>query len=365
MATREEVLQALRSVQDPELRRSIVDLGMVRQVKVEPHAVYVEIALTVSGCPLKGRIEEDVRRRLLALPGVEKAIVKLDVMSDEERRALGERLHGKREARSRLLDEDSPTQVIAVASGKGGVGKSTVTVNTAVALEREGYAVGVLDADIYGFSVPRLLGLQGRQPQVIDRALVPLEAYGLQVMSMGFFVDEHTPIIWRGPMLAGAVDQLLHDVLWADLDYLLVDLPPGTGDVALSLVQRLPRSRLLLVTTPQAASFHVAARAAYLARKAKQEIIGIVENMAYFTCPGCGRAYDLFGRGGADQLAAELGVPVLGRIPLEVPVREGGDAGRPVVLARPEAPAAEAFRALAREIACRTARQAAPARAEG
>ncbi len=361
--TREDILRALEEVRDPELHRSVVELNMVRQVKIEGPVVFVEIALTVKGCPLKGRIEEDVRERLARLPGVEKVLVKLDVMTEEERRAMSEKLHGKREARSRLLDPDSPTTVIAVASGKGGVGKSTVTVNLAAALRQEGHAVGVLDADIYGFSIPRMLGVTG-QPQVIDRALVPLAADGMQVMSMGFFVDEHTPIIWRGPMLAGAVDQMLNDVLWADLDFLLVDLPPGTGDVALSLVQRLPRSKVLLVTTPQAASYHVAARVAYLARKTGQEILGIVENMSYFKCPHCGEETDIFGGGGAAELARELGVPVVGRIPLETGVREGGDVGRPVVLADPESPAARAFVTVAREVARRCGARGAAGAAE-
>ncbi len=346
--TREEVLEALRAVVDPELRRSVVDLNMVRSVKVEGGVVYVELALTAAGCPLKERIAGDVRERVQGLPGVERVLVKLDVMTEEERANLAGKF--QREARSRLLEADSPTRVLAVASGKGGVGKSTVTVNLALALAGQGYAAGVLDADIQGFSVPRLLGVSGR-PQVLDRALVPLEAYGLQVMSLGFFVEEHTPVIWRGPMLAGALDQFLRDVLWADLDYLLVDLPPGTGDVVLSLVQRLPRARMLLVTTPQAAAYHVAARAAYLARKTGQEILGVVENMARLLCPHCGEEIELFTGSGADRLAEELGVPVLARIPLEPAVRAGGDAGRPVVAAEPGGAAAEAFHRLAREVA--------------
>ncbi len=346
--TREEVMAALRDVVDPELRRSIVDLNMVRTVKVEGGVVYVELALTAAGCPLKDRIARDVRERVERLAGVERVLVRLDVMTEEERAALAGRF--QREARSRLLDPDSPTRVVAVASGKGGVGKSTVTVNLALALARQGHAVGVLDADIQGFSVPRLLGVTG-QPQVLDRALVPLEAHGLQVMSLGFFVEEHTPVIWRGPMLAGALDQFLRDVLWADLDYLLVDLPPGTGDVVLSLVQRLPRARMLLVTTPQAAAYHVAARAAYLARKTGQEILGVVENMSPLHCPHCGHEIELFTGGGADRLAEELGVPVLARIPLEPAVRAGGDVGTPVVVADPTGAAAQAFHALAREVA--------------
>lgn len=351
--TKEQVLEALQDVKDPELRRSVVELGMVREVKVEGPHVFVEVALTIQGCPMKGTIEEDVRAKILSLPGVTKAFVKLGVMSDEERQAMTEKLHGKKEAKSRIVDVDSPTQVIAVASGKGGVGKSTTTVNLAAALMKEGYEVGVLDADIYGFSIPHILGLTGQRPQVINKALVPLEYEGMQIMSMGFFVDEHTPIIWRGPMLAGAIDQFLNDVLWADLDYLLVDLPPGTGDVPMSLVQRLPNSKMVLVTTPQASSYHVAARAAYLSVKLNQEILGIVENMSYFKCPDCGGDHEIFGRGGAEALAAELGAPVLARIPLEPGVRQGGDAGRPVVLAAPDSASAEAFREAARAVAGR------------
>lgn len=349
MVTKEQVIEALKEVMDPELRRSVVDLNMVREIKIERSVVFVEIALTVKGCPLKGKIEEDVRNRVAAIPGVEKVIVKLDVMTEAEKQGLMEKLQGKRETKSRIMAPGAKVQVIGVASGKGGVGKSTVTANLAVALRREGYEVGVLDADIYGFSIPRLLGVSGR-PQVVDRAMVPLEAYGMQVMSIGFLVEDHTPIIWRGPMLGGAIDQFLNDVLWADLDYLLVDLPPGTGDVPLSVVQRLPKSRIILVTTPQAASYHVASRAAYFARKMNQEIIGIVENMAYFVCPNCGEKTTLFGEGGADALAEELGVPVLARVPLEPAVREGGDEGRPVVVARPESASALAFLRLAQEV---------------
>lgn len=352
--TKEQVLQALEDVKDPELRRSVVELNMVREVKIEGPVVFVEIALTVKGCPLKGTIEEDVRNRLLQLPGVEKAIVKLGVMTDEERRAMSEKLHGKRESKSGLTSPESRIQVLAIASGKGGVGKSTVTVNVAAALTAEGYEVGILDADIYGFSVPLLLGLSGQRPQVVNKALVPLMAYGMQVMSMGFFVDEHTPLIWRGPMLGGAVDQFLNDVLWADLDYLLIDLPPGTGDVPLSLIQRLPRSKMVLVTTPQPASYHVAARAAYMARMTKTELLGIVENMAYFKCPGCDGEYRIFGYGGAERLAGELHVPILGRIPLVPEVREGGDEGRPAVIARPDSPVAAAFREVAQALVSAT-----------
>ncbi len=350
MVTKDQVLEALREVMDPELRRSVVELNMVREIKIERDVVYVEIALTIKGCPLKGKIEEDVRSRVAAVPGVEKVIVKLDVMTDEEKQTMMDRLQGKRESKSQIMAPNSKVQIIGVASGKGGVGKSTVTVNLALALKQQGFEVGVLDADIYGFSIPRLLGVSGR-PQVVNKAMVPIEAYDMQVMSIGFMVDDHTPIIWRGPMLGGAIDQFLNDVLWGDLDYLLIDLPPGTGDVALSIGQRLPNARMLLVTTPQAGAYHVASRSAYLVQKMNQELIGIVENMSSFVCPHCSEQTNLFGSGGADALARELDVPVLARIPLEPAVREGGDEGQPVLIAEPDSASARAFRQLAREVA--------------
>lgn len=361
MPTQEDILNALRDVQDPELHRSIVDLNMVRAVHIDGSTVRVDIALTVKGCPLTARIEGDVRGRLLEVPGVEQVVVKLDTMSDDERRALVEKLQGKREAKSRLLDPDSPTVVLAVASGKGGVGKSTVSANLACALRLEGYEVGLLDADIYGFSIPQLLGVRG-QPVVLEKAIVPVPAEGLQVMSMGFFVDDRTPVAWRGPMLAGALDQFLHDVLWGDLDFLVVDLPPGTGDVPMSLAQRLPRAQQVLVTTPQPASYEVAKRAALMARRMNQAVVGVVENMAYFKCSCCGAEEELFGRGGGERLSREFGVPLLGRVPLERAVREAGDEGRPVVVARPESTAARAFREIARAVAARVRAEAAAPR---
>ncbi|MDI3316897.1 MAG: Mrp/NBP35 family ATP-binding protein [Bacillota bacterium] len=361
MATKEEVLNVLGDVIDPELGRSITDLDMVREVRIDGGRVTVDVALTVAGCPLQGRIDEEVRRRVGALSGVEQVDVHLSVMDEQERQRLSQRLRGQEPGHtSSVTRPGSRTVVIGVASGKGGVGKSTVTANLAVALRRRGKRVGLLDADIYGFSIPRMLGIATR-PVAIGNAIAPVEAYGMQVMSMGFFLEEDAAVIWRGPMLAGALDQFLNDVLWADLDYLVVDLPPGTGDVPMSLAQRLPQSKILLVTTPQEASVHVASRAAFMATKMNQEMLGVVENMAFLVCPHCGERIDVFGSGGADALAQAIGQPVLARIPLAPAIREGGDEGRPVAAADEESPLRQAFDELAKVVVERTA-QASPAR---
>ncbi|MDI3297912.1 MAG: Mrp/NBP35 family ATP-binding protein [Bacillota bacterium] len=361
MATKEEILNALGDVVDPELGRSITDLDMVREVRVDGGRVAVDVALTVAGCPLQNRIEQEVRQRVGALPGVEQVEVHLSVMEEEERQRLSQRLRGQEPGRtSTVTRPGSRTVVIGVASGKGGVGKSTVTANLAIALRKRGKRVGLLDADIYGFSIPRMLGVTTR-PVAIGNAIAPVEAYGLQVMSMGFFVEEDAAVIWRGPMLAGALEQFLNDVLWAELDYLVVDLPPGTGDVPMSLAQRLPHSKILLVTTPQEASVHVASRAAFMAMKMNQEMLGVVENMAFLVCPHCGEQIDVFGAGGADALAAALGVPVVARIPLAADIREGGDQGRPVAAREGDSPLGKAFDELAETVVARTG-DARPAR---
>lgn len=361
MATREEVVKALGGVVDPELGRSITDLDMVREVRVEGGQVTVEVALTVAGCPLESRIEEDVRQRVGALPGVERVEVRLSVMEQAERDRLAQRLRGQEPGHtSSVTRPGSRTVVIGVASGKGGVGKSTVTANLAIALRKRGKRVGLLDADIYGFSIPRILGVTTR-PVAIGNAIAPVEAFGMQVMSMGFFVEEDAAVIWRGPMLAGALDQFLNDVLWAELDYLVVDLPPGTGDVPMSLAQRLPNSKILLVTTPQEASVHVASRAAFMAMKMNQEMLGVVENMAFLVCPHCGERIDVFGSGGADALATALEVPLLARIPLAPEIRQGGDEGLPVAAREDGSPLARAFDELAAGVLARTA-EAKPAR---
>ena len=328
MVTREQVMEVLRTVQDPELHRSIVDLRMVKDVRIRDGRVEVDVLLTVPGCPLRSQIEASVVQKVRALPGVREVSVRLGEMSPQERQALVDQLSPRKEARSRIMGPGSTTRIVGISSGKGGVGKSTVTVNLAVALVSLGRRVGIIDADIYGFSIPKMLGLKGR-PVVIEGAMAPQQAHGVQVISMGSFVDEDSPIIWRGPMLMKALEQFLKDVLWADLDYLLIDMPPGTGDVAISMYQLIPESYLVLVTTPQAVASVVAGRVAKMAEKTRQTVVGVVENMAYFICPHCGHEEDVFGRGGGQRIAEALGVPLLARIPLDRRLRESGDDGLP------------------------------------
>lgn len=349
MPTREQILEALRDVEDPEIHKSIVDLNMVRDIRIDGSQVAVTIALTIRGCPLRDVIQRNVEERLLEVPGVTRADVTLTEMTPEERQAL---FGGDKLQKVPLLSPDSPTQIIGVASGKGGVGKSTVTVNLAAALRRLGYAVGVIDADIYGFSVPRMLGLDGK-PTAIEGKIMPMPAYGLKVISMGNFVDNNQPVIWRGPMLGKVLQQFLTDVLWGDLDYMLLDLPPGTGDMALDVARMIPKSSMLIVTTPQTVASGVASRAAHMATKANQRVIGVVENMSHFVCPDCGKATALFGEGGGQALAGELGVELLGQIPLTLPLREGSDRGRPIVFqdGTENDPARQAIEALAQKVA--------------
>lgn len=349
MPTHEQVMEALRKVEDPELHKSLVDLNMIRDVKVEGDRVSLTVALTIQGCPLKGEIQRSVEEAVLAVDGVKHVDVTLTSMTPEERQAL---FGGNQLQAVPMLAPDSPTRIIAVASGKGGVGKSTVTVNLAAAMRELGHRVGVLDCDIYGFSVARMLGLEGKKPTVIDGKILPMPAYGMKVISMGNFVEGNVPVIWRGPMLGKILNQFLTDVLWGDLDYLFLDLPPGTGDMAMDVARMMPRSSIVLVTTPQAVASGVASRAAYMARRTNQEILGVVENMATFICPHCGEATDIFGTGGAQELADELGVPVLGRVPLVVELRKAGDVGKPVAVDDevPE-PVREAFFELAKRLA--------------
>lgn len=355
--TREQVLEALRDVQDPELHKSIVELDMVRDVTIQDGRVAVDAVLTISGCPLRETIVQAIQDRVRGLPGVVDVTVRLGVMTDEQRQALLQRLRGGElhpQRRAPFLQAGSPTRVIAVASGKGGVGKSTVTVNLAAALAQDGRTVGILDADVYGFSIPRMLGISGR-PTAIDQMLIPLERDGIRVMSIGFLLpDAGEAVIWRGPMLHKALVTFITEVHWGeDLEYLFIDLPPGTGDVALSIAQTLPQASLLVVTTPQPAAVSVAARAARMAEKVNMDVVGVIENMSGFVpAPGV-PPVEIFGRGGGEALAQQLGVPLLGRIPLDVAVREGGDTGDPVVRARPESPAAGEFRRIARAVADR------------
>ena len=345
--TRDQVLAALRDVLDPELHKSIVELDMVKDVAVTDGRVRVEALLTIGACPLRETIVDSIRAKVAALPGVAAVDVSLGVMSAEQRQALVGRLRGDGtpQAPSSFLGPESTTRVIAVASGKGGVGKSTVTVNLAAALARAGSQVGVLDADVYGFSIPRMLGVHGR-PTMIDQMLIPLEVEGIRVISIGFLLpSEEEAVIWRGPLLHKTLTTFINEVHWGpDLDYLLIDLPPGTGDVSITIAQTLPQSHMLLVTTPQVAASQVARRAARMAEKVNMELVGVVENMSYFRpAPGAEPVY-VFGRGGGAALARELEVPLLGEIPLDQSVREGGDEGRPVVVAHPDSEAAVAFR---------------------
>ncbi len=349
--TREEILEALKDVRDPELHRSIVELDMVKDVTVANGVVTVHAVLTIGGCPLRETIVEAIRNRVAALGGVRQVEVKLGVMTPEERQALIQKLHGDHgpQARAAFLNPDSPTQVIAVASGKGGVGKSTVTVNLALALARMGYRVGVLDADVYGFSIPRMLGVQGT-PTVIDQMVIPLEKDGIRVISMGFMVDEKEAVIWRGPLLHKALTTFISEVHWGELDYLLIDLPPGTGDVSISIAQILPSASMVIVTTPQIAATSVAQRAARMAEKVNMAVVGIIENMSYYLpTPGSEPVY-IFGQGGGSQLSQMLKVPLLGQIPLDPLIREGGDQGKPVVSAHPGSLAAQAFMEAAKRL---------------
>ena len=351
-------LRALATVQDPEIRRPVTELGMVASV-VEPAPGRLEVVLrlTIAGCPLKGTLETDARAAVEGLEGCAEAEVTLDVMTPEQRRGLQERLRGSRPANP--FREGTLTRVIGVASGQGGVGKSTVTANLAVALAGRGLTVGLIDADVHGFSIPGLLGTDAAPTRVEDMILPPV-AHGVKVISIGMFLDEDRPVAWRGPMLHRALEQFVTDVYWGDLDVLLIDLPPGTGDIAISAAQLLPTSELLVVTTPQHAAAQVAARAGQLAQQTGKRVAGVVENMGPMTLPD-GSVLDVFGAGGgqevADRLSAvlETEVPLLGTVPLEPAVRSGGDDGLPVVIAEDSAAsaAAQALEEVAARLAVR------------
>jgi ATP-binding protein involved in chromosome partitioning len=347
LPTTEQVTSALAGVNDPEIGRPITELGMVKSVSVGADGlVDVSVYLTVSGCPMRDTITSRVTDAVTALPGVSGARVTLDVMSDEQRKAMQTQLRGGRpEPVIPFAQPASLTKVLAVASGKGGVGKSSVTVNLAAALAAAGHKVGVVDADIYGHSVPRMLGVTGR-PTPVENMIMPPSSHDVKVISMGMFTKGNTPIVWRGPMLHRAMQQFLADVFWGDLDYLMLDLPPGTGDIAISLAQLLPNAELLVVTTPQLAAAEVAERAGAIVTQTRQRITGVIENMSYLLCPHCGEQMDVFGSGGGEAVAAKLSqltgttVPLLGQIPLDTRLREGGDNGTPLVLDDPSSPAA-------------------------
>ena len=354
MVTEDQVREALRSVNDPEIGRPIEDLGMLQGVQVDDGLVRVHVLITIEGCPLKDRITDDVTRALAPVEGVERVQVDLSPMSEQQRASLVANLRGGAAPQQQpTFFTGSDTVVIAVASGKGGVGKSSVTVNLACALAAEGHRVGVLDADVWGFSVPRMMGVTGK-PVGFNDMILPLESHGVKVISMGFFVPEETPVIWRGPMLHKAIEQFLGDVYWGDLDFLLCDLPPGTGDVSISLASFLPGASMLVVTTPQEAARKVAERAGKMAERTNLRPIGVIENMSWFVCPHCGERTPIFGKGGGDEAAQTLGVPLFAQVPLEPSVREGGDDGTPIVVTDPDSPAGEALRRAAREIAYAT-----------
>ncbi|HEU4865421.1 MAG TPA: Mrp/NBP35 family ATP-binding protein [Actinomycetota bacterium] len=348
----EQVRQALRNVLDPEIGRPIEDIGMLSGIHVDGGNVRVDVLITIEGCPLKDRITSDVTQALAPLEGVRSVDVSLSPMSEQQRAELVSKLRGGAapQQQQRTFFTDGETSVIAVASGKGGVGKSSVTVNLACALAADGYRVGILDADVWGFSVPRMMGVSG-QPVGFNEMILPLESHGVKVISMGFFVPEETPVIWRGPMLHKAIEQFLGDVYWGDLEFLLCDLPPGTGDVSISLASFLPGASMLVVTTPQEAARKVAERAGKMAERTKLRPIGVIENMSWFVCPHCGERELIFGEGGGQEAADTLGVPLLAQVPLVPDVRHGGDIGAPIVVTDPDSPAGDALRTAGRELA--------------
>ena len=352
------VRRALDDVQDPEIGRPITELNMVSAIEIDGTSVTVEVLLTVSGCPMREEITTRVQNAVGVLPGVRTVSVRLGVMNDEQRKALTVKVRGDRAEREiPFAKPGSLTRVYAVASGKGGVGKSTVTTNLAAALQAQGLTVGVLDADIYGFSVPRMLGVTDRPTQV-DQMIMPPQSHGIRVISIGMFVADNAPVVWRGPMLHRALQQFLADVFWGDLDVLLLDLPPGTGDIAISLSQLLPGAELVVVTTPQPAASEVAERAGAIATQTHQRVVGVIENMSAMTLPD-GSELALFGAGGGATAAAGLSrtlgadVPLLGTVPLDPRLREAADDGRPLVLSDPGSPAAQALLAIAAALAGR------------
>jgi ATP-binding protein involved in chromosome partitioning len=346
LPSRDEILQSLTAVIDPELRENIVELGMVRSIDIaDDGAVAITISLTTAGCPIRNHFQTAVVKAAQEA-GATKVSVAFDVLSDSEKGALQKKL-----GRAGSLPTGALAQVqnvICIGSGKGGVGKSTLTANLATALAADGKKVGILDADVWGYSIPRMFGLGSDRPPVSpERKILPLESHGVKIMSIGFFVQEDSAVVWRGPMLHKALTQFLEDVDWGELDFLLVDLPPGTGDVSMTLAQLLPDAKFLLVTTPQPTAQKVARRAAEMAHKVSLEVAGVVENMSVFTTPS-GERFPIFGEGGGQELADELDVPLLGKVPLTMPLREQADAGSPLVATDPDDPAAQAIRQAAR-----------------
>jgi ATP-binding protein involved in chromosome partitioning len=339
--TNEEIIDALRPVNDPDLGRSLVELGMIKEVTIDGGKVAVHVELTTPACPLKGKIEDDVRAAALTVPGVES----VGVSFTSRVRASGGGMPDKQPI-------PGVKNAIAVASGKGGVGKSTVAVNIAVALAQSGAKVGLLDADVYGPSIPLMMGTNAR-PLMHENKIVPLEAFGVKLMSIGFLLDADRALIWRGPLVAQLINQFLNEVAWGDLDYLIIDLPPGTGDVQLTLVQKIPLAGAIIVTTPQDVALADAIKGIQMFQEVKTTILGIIENMSYFVCPKCGEQTEIFGFGGGERTAERYDVPLLGRVPLDTTIRQGGDVGHPIVVSHPDSSAGAAFHAAAQQSAVR------------
>ncbi|MGE5140436.1 MAG: iron-sulfur cluster carrier protein ApbC [Rudaea sp.] len=340
MPNEQQVLQVLSRVQEPELHRDLVSLKMVKDITIQNDTVNFTIVLTTPACPLRSQIESEAKAAVMALPGVKQVNIKWDASVPMDARISG-----------RINVPIKST--IAVASGKGGVGKSTVAVNLAVALAQAGAKVGLMDADIYGPNIPIMMGVEGQRPVATENKIIPLEAFGIKLMSMGFLVSPEQAMIWRGPMLHSAIRQFLSDVDWGELDYLVIDLPPGTGDAQLTLAQSVPLTGAIVVATPQDVALADVVRGVSMFQKLEVPVLGIVENMSYFLCPHCGERTDIFDHGGARQMADRLGVPFLGEIPLDTKIRLGGDTGLPVMVTEPDSALGEAFRQAAERIAAR------------
>ncbi len=342
MVTEKEVLDALRQVMDPELGKDLVTLNMIRDVKIEGGEVSFKLILTTGACPLKRELEENARKAVMALPGVEKVNIEVGAESRGQQPP-----HGGLPPREPI---PGVRYTIAVASGKGGVGKSTVTVNLALALHRMGYRVGILDCDIYGPSLQMMLNIKESLKATVDGRIVPNEKWGVKLVSIGFLIEEDTPVIWRGPMVMQLVRQFLKDVIWGDLDFLVIDLPPGTGDAQLTLVQTIPLTGAVVVTTPQDIALIDAYKAIKMFHEVKSSVIGIVENMSYFVCPHCGEKTEIFSKGGGEKASKKYGIPLIGTVPLDAEIREGGDRGEPIVVAKPDSPHARAFMEIAKRV---------------